>query len=455
MTQRPPARADSGGERLRELLATAARRLGDRAVLWRGEDLGGSDVDLLVTPDGEAALTRLLAGAGLRPAPGDPGHVVWSGRGLTPIDVLHAPAWPSYYPSLAGVLGRLERGGALPPRLSAADRALVLAAEAVAGKPLEKVHRRAAPAVAAAGGSLGAVAAEEGLSELAQLISGPGELARRERRGRLPYPAAVGLALRSGAARAALRTRLASRAAALTGRPAPRPRDRGDAQPLLLALSGMDGAGKSTAAEVLRQRLEVSGLPAEIAWARIGGESALLDRLAGPVKRVLGRRGTVADPIAAGGPAIAKTRDPREEGGRRRLTSWAWIVIVAWANARSYRAAAAARRRGVTVVCDRWATDALVDLELRYGRHGVARAVLRHLPPRPDMAILLEIDAATAAARKPGDQARWVLDEMERLYVLEASASSLTRVDARLPREDVQEHLGALVDALVARGRDG
>lgn len=215
----------------------------------------------------------------------------------------------------------------------------------------------------------------------------------------------------------------------------------------------MDGAGKSTVAAALAAHLSEAGVPAEIAWARIGGESVLLNRLATPVKRILRRAGTVADPIAAGGPAIEKSRDPRETKGRRRLVSWVWIAIVAWANARSYRRSAGGRRRGLTVVCDRWATDALVDVELRYGSHRVAREILRRLPPRPDLAILLEIDAATAAARKPGDQAEWVLIEMERLYAVEARSSGLERVDARLPREEVGRRLVALVDALVGSRR--
>ncbi len=237
--------------------------------------------------------------------------------------------------------------------------------------------------------------------------------------------------------------------AALTARS----RASGQGKPLLLALSGMDGAGKSTAAEALVKRLQESGIPTELAWARIGGESELLNRLAMPVKRILRRPGTVADPVAAGGPSIEKTRDPREGHGRRRFVSWVWIAIVAWANARSYRRAAARRRRGVTLVCDRWATDALVDVQLRYGKHRLAREILRRLPPRPDLAIVLEIDAVTAAARKPGDQAEWVLAEMERLYELEARAANLERLDAQLPPEEIQGRLATLVDAIVDRER--
>lgn len=443
----------SPGERLRTLLAGVAEALGDRAVLWRGPDLAGADVDLLVTAGGAEELFRVLAEEGLRSAPEDYGHTVWTGSELPPIDVLDAGSWPVYYPSLQGLLSRLSPGRAMPPSSSPEDLLLILAAEAVAGKPLDKVLRRAEPALATTGLRLAAVAAAEGMSPLGALIGEPQDLRRLERRGRLPYGPAAGLAIRSPAARAALGARLSGRLGHFRGRLAPA-RDRTGGDALLIALSGMDGAGKSTAANALKDRLEASGIPAEIAWARIGGESALLDRLALPVKRLLRRQGTVADPVAAGGPAIQKVRDPGEAIGRRRLVSWAWIVIVAGANAGSYRRAAARRRAGTTLVCDRWATDALVDLELRYGRHRVARAILRHLPPRPDLAILLEIDAATAGARKPGDQAGWVLVEMERLYDTEGDASGLERVDARLPRDAVRERLSDLLDSAVTKRRN-
>jgi thymidylate kinase len=424
--------------RAETLLARLTERLGDRVVLWRGATSGGRDIDLLVLDECLADLGEVLRGEGLAPGPGDPGHTLWSGAGVVPIDVLPASAWPAYYPSLDGVLARLERRPDGLPVTSPADRALIHAAEAVAGRPLEKVVRKAGPAVEAAGDDLGAVARAEGLEPLAALVERPEELEQRGRRGRLPYPAAVGLALRSRAARAALRERLAAR----VGR-------SGRRRPLLISLSGMDGSGKSTAATALVEHLGARGVEAEVSWARLGQQSELLDRLATPVKRLMGRSGTVADPVAAGGPTVTKTQDPRESGGRRRLTSWVWIAIVAWASARSYRRAARARRRGVSVVCDRWVTDAIVDLELRYGRHRPAEAILRRLPPRADLQVLLEVDAATSAQRKPQDQADWVLVEMEGLYAREASRSGLARVDARQPREEVERQLRALADSVL------
>ena len=443
--------AHSTGTLLGEIYA----RLEYRVILWRGAE-SGSDVDLLVHDAAVPELSEMLSEAGLSSEAGDPGHVVWtsSAGGGLPLDILAFSAWPSYYPSIPGVASRLQESEPGPPVTSAADRALIFAAEAVAGRPIAKVvHRiRALLDEPRFLDDLRQVAAAEDLEALADLVERPDDLAALARRGRLSYPRAAALATRSAAARAALSARIAGRLGGLeTGIMLSRPGSRRRAAaPLLITVSGMDGAGKSTAAELIESRLRAAGLPAEITWARIGGESALLDRLAMPVKRLLRRSGTVADPVAAGGPDIQKVQDPREGQGRRRIVSWAWIVIVAAANASSYRRAASGRRRGTHVICDRWATDAFVDLELRYGRHRLAEAVMRRLSPERDLGILLEIDAHTAARRKPGDQAEHVLVAMEPLYAQRAREEGLVRIDSRRPPAEIERTVSAVVDALLS-----
>jgi hypothetical protein len=428
----------------RALIATVAREVGPNAILWRGDALGGSDVDLVVLPSAEARLAATLAAAGLRPALSDPGHVMWTppGGADVAIDVLSAAHWPAYYPSLEGVRERASAADGGLPVASAEDRLLIVAAEAVGGRPLEKVLRKARPLLEApgTGDRLAALAAVERMEPLGALVRDPDRLARRARRGRLPYPSAVMAALRSDAARAALRERVAGRVG----------RRRRRTQGVLVTLSGMDGAGKSTFTAAVRAHLERRGLPARDEIVRIGRRGARLDRIAVPVKRLLRREGSTADPVAAGDEqAKASGRAPAE--APRRGIGWVWTVIVAVENALAARRIARARRQ-TNVVTDRWLPDYLVDFELRYGRHPLGGRILRAGIPRADLAVLLEIDAETSAARKPGDQAPSVLARMEERYASVATELGLVRIDGRAPREDVEAAVLALVDSLTGSG---
>ncbi len=411
-----------------ELLARLARIAPDDAILWRGPPAPGSDVDLLVLSSALPALGRELHSLRLEPSAGDPGHVVWrdpAGR-TAEVDVLPARRWPAAYPSLEGLRARATRSEAGLALAAPEDRLLIFSADALEGRPVEKIAARAIDLLRERGvrERLERVAEEEGLGPLAALIGDPSNMLAHARRGRLPYGVAARLALRSRAARVVLRKRLAARLGA---------RPRGP----IVAFSGMDGAGKSTAVREAVAALEEAGLAAGSAWARFGQEAAILNALASPVKRLLGARGTVADPVAAGGPGVEKVQDVREATGRRRPISWAWVVCVAAVNARSLRHAARGRRDGLAVVCDRWLIDSLVDLRLRYGPHRLAELVLRAAVPRPDLAFLLSLDAETAVRRKPGDQDPHVLRRAAGLYEEEARRRGAVQIDASGSREEV------------------
>lgn len=425
---------------LAELLSAVDTRSAGRVVLWRAADLEGRDVDVAALPGADDAIAETLTEAGFTFRGEPDGRVVWSRADDPEVDVWPARHWPGRYPPLERIAMRAERREGIPlPVASPGDRLLVLAADAVGGRPLEKLARKAESALGEPGGraSLEAVAHAEGAAALRALIEDPGALAARGSRGRMPYGAAAVVAARSAHARAALTERVRSRAA--PARPAAR-------SGLLVALSGMDGSGKSTAAEAARDRLEAAGRPARVEWARLGNEGEVLDRIAGPVKRLLGGRGSVADPVAAGGP-LRELEAKAQEGRRRGPVAWVWTLFVALVNARAHRRASRGRRRGESVVCDRWLADSLVDLELRYGRHRAAAVLLRALVPRPDVAFLLAIDARTSIARKPGDQAGWVLERMEELYERAAERHGLMVVDATRPLDDVVAQVAAEIDA--------
>ena len=428
----PQATPDHGGPALAlQVLEDLARDAPGAVLLWRGPQLDGADIDGLVLPGREADVSRALRGLRLSPAPQNGGQVLWRlfADGAIPVvlDLWAAWAWPPELPPLDRVLARSSPGPAGLPVASAEDRLLTFAAEAVAGRPLAKL----APKVEALRGhvdGLGALAAEEGVTGLARLVGRP-----LPPDGVLPLARAVRAGLGSRRGRAALARRL--------GRPYPLipPGRPGAPAGRLVALSGMDGSGKSSAALELVARLEAGGRPALAAWSRVGTDWHLLDPVARPLRALLRRpEGGMADPTGEGvGTAgTARRRDPLR---------WAWTLVVVLTYAATCRRLAAARARGFDVVCDRWLADALIDVEVRYGRHRAAEWLLRRLMPRPEHAVLLVLDAKTAAARKPGDQTEAALRLMEARYEDVGRRLGLPRVDARRAPAEIHRELAAIV----------
>jgi thymidylate kinase len=207
---------------------------------------------------------------------------------------------------------------------------------------------------------------------------------------------------------------------------------------LLIALSGMDGAGKSSAAALIEERLRAAGHGVKQEWHRLG-EMDTLDRLAGPVKRVVRLPRPVRGSIVHGS---APLRGP---------VGWSWVTMVSIETARGHLLSSGLTRSGTSVVADRWVTDSLVDLEVRYGRHALAERILTGFAPRADLDILLEIDAATSAQRKPGDWPLPVLERMEAAYARAAAVTGARRIDATRPQDDVLAELVTLVDGAIAR----
>jgi thymidylate kinase len=208
----------------------------------------------------------------------------------------------------------------------------------------------------------------------------------------------------------------------------------------------MDGSGKSSASEAIEAHLRERGIPVKVNWHRLG-EMKALDLVARPVKRVLRPRRPVADPLASG--------RPEHPGARRRRgpIAWTWTLLVALVSVRDELISCGLTSRGIAVICDRWTCDALVDLELRYGGHRPAAWLLRRATPPADVELLLEIDAETAARRKPGDQPLAVLDRMPALYERAARSTGARRIDAARPQSEVLEAVRAAVDNALALRR--
>lgn len=211
----------------------------------------------------------------------------------------------------------------------------------------------------------------------------------------------------------------------------------------VVALSGLDGAGKSSQALALQATLERLGIPATIVWSRIAWSDRLW-KAAVPAKKVLTRLVTLTPRRSrraghAGSPATPA--DPigtlRE---RSSLLTGVWTTVIALENALMHRSQAIRLvRRGTVVICDRYTLDSIVGLRTSYGarrRFRFQTTLMRLVAPRPRAAYLLDVTPQTALARKGeydlatlGEQARFYHDDCERIGV--------RRLDGELPQEQL------------------
>jgi thymidylate kinase len=171
----------------------------------------------------------------------------------------------------------------------------------------------------------------------------------------------------------------------------------------VVAISGLDGAGKSSQATGLVTALQALGIDAATEWTRITRNRSL-DLFAAPVKWVLKLRGRKE------APAPASERDEPYDPGRefRRKSPFVtqvWAVVVAVTNALTQRRATRSHlKAGRVVVCDRYVLDSAVHLRWLYGadrKFSFQTMLVRRLSPKPVSSFFLDIDPQVAYARKP------------------------------------------------------
>jgi thymidylate kinase len=211
----------------------------------------------------------------------------------------------------------------------------------------------------------------------------------------------------------------------------------------VIALSGLDGAGKSSQAAALRETLEQLGHGVEIAWTRATWDDwvwklgfAVKKVLRVPVLMVAGR-GPARQGPDAGGPARDPIKRLRE---RSRVATEAWVMVHALANAWSQRRLARPHlRRGRIVICDRYTLDSIVALRVRFGpqhRFRLQRALIAWLSPTPTRAYFLDVSPETAFARKGEGGVEW-LAAHRRIYLEEHEALGVRRVDGERTRAQI------------------
>lgn len=417
------------------LFATTMRHLDpvnslltDRALIFGSLPPGGRDLDLLVRPPEEEALSRGLPAAGFLRR-GDT-LVRFDPDGPEIVDLTPASSWGLPASELAELYSQ-SRPLADWQRLArpAPHHVLLILARRLmrAGGELEPRHRARVQAALTEDPDAWNAARERTVAWQAAPA-----LAALESAYSTGTP--VSRAKRVGAITSDRRRRGGSRrqAGADVARAfLPRPR-----LGHVVALSGLDGAGKSSQAASVRDALDRLGYLAVTEWPAIHGPSGFLHLMSRVGRRLL----APSQPASEAGDG----QSPEVGGGsvhqRSPFLTLVWAALVSGRGALHTASKTWPHvARGRVVICDRYLLDSWVHLKHQFDAESDYRAhmaLLRLLAPRPLRAYLIEVAPEVAAQRKAE---RTVEENVERarLYRDLAPVLGVRAIDGRQPRETI------------------
>jgi thymidylate kinase len=212
---------------------------------------------------------------------------------------------------------------------------------------------------------------------------------------------------------------------------------------LLVTLSGCDGSGKSLQAERLRAAFDACDVRVRLVWAR-GASSRTAGALMRAGKKALSRG---ENPAAARMDPPGETEAQRFEARRARLRSpfARWVFSLVFAGDLFGPFVMKTRRAlltGHVVICDRFIYDALVDYALFTGtdaaRPPLALRLLRVLTPRPQVAVLLDVEPAEALRRKPEEGETAHLASARAMFLHLAASHRMTVMPAAPGAGEIQ-----------------
>jgi thymidylate kinase len=222
----------------------------------------------------------------------------------------------------------------------------------------------------------------------------------------------------------------------------------------VIAIGGMDRAGKSIQRRLLVEELARSGFEPVCRWSRMGYTRRLKSGKRW-LRRLRGRGGR-----EGGEPRTYPQRASRLRSPAKR---WLWMTVALldlfWEYAVVVRRL---RARGFAVVCDRWLCDAVVDLRVNFPQDRVEERLLWRLlarcAVRPDAAFLLRgspeesLRRARASGRRHVEPAE-VLGARLAEYRRLAAAGAGEAIDAERDPEAIAKELRGRLEARLGSGR--
>jgi len=215
---------------------------------------------------------------------------------------------------------------------------------------------------------------------------------------------------------------------------------------MIIAFSGIDCAGKSTQIALLEERLRQESRSVEVRWYR-PGYSQELDAL----RRLLRRRSSVLPPPGPG--------QARERAFSKPWVRGVWLTMATLDTLWTYGVRLRlARLLGRTIICDRYVSDAVLDLHLRFPERvaldGILSRLLHSLCPRPRLHVLLHLSIEEAQRRQR--EKREPFPDDERIFRVRHAAYAqwsadgpLTVIDASGGIDEVAAEIASLVPDVI------
>jgi thymidylate kinase len=212
----------------------------------------------------------------------------------------------------------------------------------------------------------------------------------------------------------------------------------------LIAISGLDGAGKSAHVAALSEALETSEVINRVVWSRVG---------CSPLYRMASGMATMLFPVRR------ETIGARDVGAQHAAplhrglrTAWAWANALDLALLYQWKVRLPLLT-GKVVICDRYTADAAVEIAARLGESDPmslpAVRALMMLAPKAQTAYLLDLPAEVAAFRAVDSEDPDDLRAQRELYARVADATKMQLLDVsgafaaannRLVRRALQEY---------------